>query len=337
MRRLKFAASFALGCVFLFAGMAPVDHDPYSGTVAPQARGTVQPEDNAWPIDSRWPIDSAWPIDNVDSAMPEEPTADVPASEPGEPRKPTALERAKAALAQSSAEALSNEELCSTLLEVARGSDLPLGFFTNLIWRESRFDREAISPAGAMGIAQFMPDVADKFRLDAFDSRSALPASARLLRSLRARFGNLGLAAAAYNAGPKRVADWLEGRSSLPKETQDYVQIITGRPAAHWQSVKPHTAVYRVPARVPCHRLSTFASVEHAERAQQEQALAEEIRIAEQKAREAARRMAEERAKQRKTRTAAHSARLKIAARVQADKAKPARHQPPMRLAQVKR
>src|ERR1043165_1998535 len=320
----NFAVSFAFACLFLFAGMAPVDHDLYTSNIAPQMRGSVEPDDDAWPVDS------------LDSAVPEEPNAEVPANEPGEARKPTALERARAALAQSSAEALSDEELCTTLVEVARGSDLPVGFFTSLIWRESRFDHEAISPAGAMGIAQFMPEVADKFRLDAFDSRSALPASARLLRNLRARFGNLGLAAAAYNAGPKRVSDWLEGRSSLPKETQDYVQIITGRPASHWQSVKPHTAVYRVPARVPCQRLSTFASVEHAERAQQEQALAEEIRIAEQKAREAARRLAEERAKQRKTRTVA-AARLKIAARVQASKPAAARHPAPMRLAQVKR
>ena len=104
-----------------------------------------------------------------------------------------------------------------------------------------------------MGIAQFMPDVAEKLSLDAFDSRSALPASGRLLRTLRARFGNLGLAAAAYNAGPKRVSDWLEGRSGLPKETKDYVQIITGRPAAHW--VKQQAVVYRVPRYVPCHRL----------------------------------------------------------------------------------
>src|ERR1043166_1347854 len=99
MRRLKFAASFAFGCVFLFAGMAPADHDPYSDTIAPQARGTVQPHDSAWPIDSTSSVDSKWPVDSVDSAPPEEPSADVPVTEPGEPRKPTALERAKAAFA----------------------------------------------------------------------------------------------------------------------------------------------------------------------------------------------------------------------------------------------
>src|ERR1043165_85978 len=166
----NFAVSLPSACLFLFAGVAPVDHDLYTSNIAPQMRGSVEPDDDAWPVDS------------LDSAVPEEPNAEVPANEPGEARKPSGP-----ALAQSSAEALSDEELCTTLVEVARGSDLPVGFFTSLIWRESRFDHEAISPAGAMGIAQFMPEVADKFRLDAFDSRSALPASARLLRNLRAR------------------------------------------------------------------------------------------------------------------------------------------------------
>jgi len=314
MRRFTFAASCAFGCIALFGGAAPANHDPYTMGIAPEAAVIGQTEEVA--------------------PRPEEPGAEVPASAPGEPRKPTALERAKAALAGSNAAVLSNEELCTTLLDVARTSDLPLGFFTNLIWRESRFDHDAISPVGAMGIAQFMPDVAEKMSVDAFDSRSALPASARLLRNLRARFGNLGLAAAAYNAGPKRVADWLDGRSSLPKETQDYVYLITGRLAAHWHSVKPQTVVYRVPGQVPCHRLQTFASVERAERAQQEQVLAEEIRLAELRAREAARRLAEEQAKQRKV--VARSARLQIASRVQAGKSA-ARRQAPMRLAQIKR
>jgi len=79
MRGFNFAVSFAFACVFLFAGMAPVDHDLYTSNIAPQVRGSVEPDDNAWPIDS------------VDSAIPEEPTDGVPNTEPGEPRKPTAL------------------------------------------------------------------------------------------------------------------------------------------------------------------------------------------------------------------------------------------------------
>src|ERR1044072_5108635 len=133
---------------------------------------------------------------------------------------PTPLERARMALAESNAPALSPNELGSSLVDVAAGNDLPLRFLTTLSWQESRFDHEAISPVGAMGIAQFMPDTAEGMGLgDAFDGREALPASGKLLRTLTERFGNLGLAAAAYNAGPKRVSDWLAQRSGLPRET----------------------------------------------------------------------------------------------------------------------
>ena len=61
-----------------------------------------------------------------------------------------------------------------------------------------------------------------------------LKASASYLRDLRTRFGNLGLAAAAYNAGPQRVQDWLSARGGLPKETRHYVQIVTGHSADEW-------------------------------------------------------------------------------------------------------
>jgi Transglycosylase SLT domain len=205
---------------------------------------------------------------------------------------PTPLERARTALAESSAPALSRNELCSSLVGVAQANALPLGFFTNLIWQESRFDHEAISPAGAMGVAQFMPDVADKYDINAFDGREALPASGRLLRTLADRFGNIGLAAAAYNAGPKRVADWLQQRAGLPKETRDYVNLITGKPVEAWRGVKEKAVVFTVPRAVPCHRTAQFAAVEQSERSTQLQQVAEERRLAE-KAREAARRAAE--------------------------------------------
>src|SRR5947209_882705 len=250
MRRFNIAISCSFACLVFFSGLAPGNYNPDPNialdlSVVPPAEAETAPIAR-----------------NTESGAPDELGADVPANDPSNSKKPTSLQRARAALAGSSASALSDQELCTTLVEVARSNDLPLGFFTNLIWRESRFDHDAISSVGAMGIAQFMPDVADKLSVDAFDSDSALPASARLLRTLRARFGNLGLAAAAYNAGPKRVFDWLGGRSTLPKETQDYVYLITGRSAAHWQNVKSQAVVYRVPRYVPCHRLPSFTVFE---------------------------------------------------------------------------
>jgi hypothetical protein len=213
----------------------------------------------------------------------------------------TPLERARVALAYSNAPALSAGELCSSLVEVAQANALPLGFFTKLIWQESRFEREAISPVGAMGIAQFMPAVAEKLGLDAFDGREALPASARLLRTLAERFGNLGLAAAAYNAGPKRVADWLAQRTALPKETRDYVSHITGKPAEEWRGVKAKAVVFEVPRAVPCHRTVQFAAIEQAERIAQLREVAEERQRAIEKAREEQRLAAKAREEKRRT------------------------------------
>jgi len=113
--------------------------------------------------------------------------------------------------------------------------DLPLDFFVRLIKQESNFNPNSVSHAGAQGIAQFMPGTARWRGLaDPFEPLQALYESARWLRELREQFGNLGLAAAAYNAGPRRVQDWLAGRGGLPGETRAYVRIITGRPAEDW-------------------------------------------------------------------------------------------------------
>jgi soluble lytic murein transglycosylase-like protein len=95
------------------------------------------------------------------------------------------------------------EMLCSIVLTEARRQGLPETFFTRLIWKESVFDPKAVSPKGAQGIAQFMPGTArDRGLADPFLAGQALAASAHFLSELRATFGNLGLAAAAYNAGP---------------------------------------------------------------------------------------------------------------------------------------
>jgi hypothetical protein len=126
-------------------------------------------------------------------------------------------------------------ELCSLIEDAAEDNDLPVGFFTRLIWKESRFRSDAVSPKGAQGIAQFMPGTAEQRGLaDPFDPVAAIPASAHLLADLGRRFGNLGLAAAAYNAGAERVRGWLANGGSLPYETQDYVLSITGVPAESW-------------------------------------------------------------------------------------------------------
>jgi soluble lytic murein transglycosylase-like protein len=126
-----------------------------------------------------------------------------------------------------SAEYMSLEQLCNAVVVAAKAYELPLAFFANLIWQESRFNPHAVSRAGAEGIAQFMPATATRSGLaDPFDPLQAIPASAQLLRQLKRQFGNWGLAAASYNSGPKRVNDWLAKRTELPRETRSYVSTI---------------------------------------------------------------------------------------------------------------
>jgi hypothetical protein len=113
---------------------------------------------------------------------------------------------------------------------------LPPSFLTRLIWQESSFRPDAVSSAGAQGIAQFMPGTAGERGLgDPFDPEQAIPKAAEFLAELRQRFGNLGLAAAAYNGGPARVDNWLAGKGGLPLETQYYVEIVTRRAAEDWR------------------------------------------------------------------------------------------------------
>ena len=130
------------------------------------------------------------------------------------------------------------DEICHTLTQAAADNKLPTGFLTRLIWQESRFDPAATSSAGAQGIAQFMPQTAAMRGLaNAFEPLQALRESASYLRELRTTFrGNLGLAAAAYNAGPGQVEAWLAGRSPLPAETLTYVLMVTGYTAQAWAS-----------------------------------------------------------------------------------------------------
>lgn len=132
------------------------------------------------------------------------------------------------------------QSVCLLVESAAQANALPVEFFVRLIWQESRFRPAAVGPITrsgrrALGIAQFMPGTAaDRNLLDPLNPVEALPKAAEFLKELRDEFGNLGLAAAAYNAGPGRVRSWLAGSASLPAETRAYVQAVTGHPADAW-------------------------------------------------------------------------------------------------------
>jgi soluble lytic murein transglycosylase-like protein len=94
------------------------------------------------------------------------------------------------------------DDVCRALEQSAAENGLPVQFFARVIWQESRFDARAVSPKGAEGIAQFMPQTASWHGLsNPFDPIEALRHSAAYLRELLDRFGNLGLAAAALQCG----------------------------------------------------------------------------------------------------------------------------------------
>ena len=106
--------------------------------------------------------------------------------------------------------------------------------FQRQIQQESGFNPNATSPAGAVGIAQFMPGTAAAMGVNPYDPSSALNGGARLMAGLSAQFGgDYAKALAAYNAGPGAVqaavaqggSNWL---SYVPAETQNYVHVIWG-------------------------------------------------------------------------------------------------------------
>lgn len=144
------------------------------------------------------------------------------------------------ALGRAMAAGPDQESLCLMLEAAAKAHDLPVPFLVSVIWRESRFNPRAVGPktrsgARAEGIAQFMPGTASEQGLsDPFDPLQALPKAAAFLERLRQQFGNLGLAAAAYNAGPARVQRWLAGTRQMPAQTRAYVQAVTGRKVEEW-------------------------------------------------------------------------------------------------------
>jgi hypothetical protein len=187
----------------------------------------------------------------------------APAATGGEVARPSVEELAipgddnKAAAQKppdTSRETDTREAMCLMIESAARANDLPLEFFARVIWQESRFQSDAVGPVTrsgqrAQGIAQFMPGTANERRLlDPFDPVQALPKSAELLSELRNQFGNLGLAAAAYNAGPRRVQEWLAGTGPMPQETRNYVVAITGTTVDEWATATRNS---KPPDRAP--------------------------------------------------------------------------------------
>jgi len=116
--------------------------------------------------------------------------------------------------------------------ELARRFDLSASLIEALVWQESRWRADAVSHAGARGLAQLMPGTARELGVNPNDPFANLEGGARYLREQLDRFdGDLERALAAYNAGPGRVIR--AGGIPRIRETQHYVAAIMGRLSDH--------------------------------------------------------------------------------------------------------
>jgi soluble lytic murein transglycosylase-like protein len=124
----------------------------------------------------------------------------------------------------------------------ACAAGLPVGLFDALIMQESRYSPSAVSPKGAIGLAQLMPDTARQLGVNRYSLFENLLGGARFLKEHIDRFGRYDLALAAYNAGPNRQS-LREGRIPNISETQGYVRTIlsnwSGTPLATLSPAKP--------------------------------------------------------------------------------------------------
>lgn len=252
----RFAATAA--CMLFLdvsPGQAP-EPGPSNASIVSSAMASRAPETGLLRLDTKY------------STLPADRAAPEPPIDPGLDLRPAPLVRP----------VLPREVICNAIEMAALEHDIPLEFFGRLIWQESRLKPEAVSPAGARGIAQFMPATAADMGLhDPFDPVASLMKSAKFLRILHDKFGNLGLAAAAYNGGPGRVERWLTAWEqaaktnpkpkakakakvsaktkklhALPKETQDYVRIITGKPVTDWVGGGSKVVELKAKNKVPC-------------------------------------------------------------------------------------
>lgn len=126
-------------------------------------------------------------------------------------------------------------QYAAKVAELSTRYDLSPSLIEALVWQESRWRADAVSPKGARGLAQLMPGTARYLGVDPADPHANLEGGARYLREQLDRFGgDLEKALAAYNAGPGRV----ERAQGIPpiRETRQYVTAIMGRLSARSQA-----------------------------------------------------------------------------------------------------
>lgn len=129
-------------------------------------------------------------------------------------------------IAEAPCEAIADAAVAPILEDAAKAQDLEVKLLRAVIEQESGFRPCAISPKGAKGLMQLMPDTAEQLGVrDVFDPKENVEAGAKYLKQLIGKYkGDLKLALGAYNAGPAAV-DQSGGLPDIP-ETRDYVDAI---------------------------------------------------------------------------------------------------------------
>ena len=156
------------------------------------------------------------------------PRAPVPASSPAEPVPAHAVNAPITLPVTLIAEAAGPAQWQGHVASLAAKYDISPNLIEALVWQESRWRTNALSPVGARGLAQLMPGTARALGVNPDDPHANLEGGARYLRQQLDTFGgDVEKALAAYNAGPGRV----QRAGGIPRirETQDYVAAIMAR------------------------------------------------------------------------------------------------------------
>ncbi|HEX4294533.1 MAG TPA: lytic transglycosylase domain-containing protein [Rhizomicrobium sp.] len=138
------------------------------------------------------------------------------------------LASAEPVLARGGITATSADPFAAFVTEASQRFAIPASWIRAVMKAESFGDRRAISPKGAMGLMQIMPETWSALRVryglgsNPYDPRDNILAGAAYLRELHDRYGSPGFLAA-YNAGPARYESYLTTGRALPSETQSYV------------------------------------------------------------------------------------------------------------------
>ena len=131
---------------------------------------------------------------------------------------------------------------------------LPIGLMDALLIQESRYNPMALSPKGAFGLGQLMPDTAKELGVNRYSLQGNLSGAARYLSWQLREFGRVDLALAAYNAGPGRV----RSLRRVPRivETQNYVDSIL----TNWRVIESrHLRLKQANGALPAVRTIWFA------------------------------------------------------------------------------